>query len=79
MANVDDGGPAFPHSKQLTDYVFSPGMTLRDYFAGQALAGLMASYAQPDAKLPTDARTQHMLARDTYAIADAMLTIREEG
>lgn len=39
-----DGGPAFPsegegHGNPL---YHSPGMTLRDWFAGQALAGLCA-------------------------------------
>lgn len=45
-----DGGPAFPHAnvRQVTnngawkDWHIEHGMTLRDYFAGQALTGLLA-------------------------------------
>jgi hypothetical protein len=51
-ATHNDGGSAFPHE---ADYIRNnsggydfkvdhhPGMTLRDYFAGQALMGLLAS------------------------------------
>ena len=37
----DDGGPAFPNNDQ-NGCAFS-GMTLRDWFAGQALQGMLAS------------------------------------
>lgn len=41
---TNDGGPAFPvtfeHSEATSE---KPGMSLRDYFAGQALAGLLAA------------------------------------
>ena len=43
------------------------GMTLRDYFAGQALAGSLAN---------TDAPTPEIEARWAYEIADAMLAER---
>lgn len=33
MSTKHDGGPAFPHKSQVQS-----GMTLRDWFAGQALA-----------------------------------------
>ena len=61
--------PAFPR-----DYVSGghDGMTLRDYFAGQALTGLLAGRASntfPD-------RT-HMAVL-SYAFADAMLKVRGE-
>ena len=35
-----DGGPAFPMASDVSGH--QPGMTLRDWFAGQALAGLLA-------------------------------------
>jgi len=35
-----DGGPAFPLSVQEPPYYVTNGMTLRDYFAGQVLAGI---------------------------------------
>lgn len=36
MAKSTGAGPAFPHSTPEEDFA---GMELRDYFAGQALAG----------------------------------------
>ena len=58
-----DNPNAFPATRHDT------GMTLRDYFAGQALAGYFAHRT-----------TQHMNAIDcaayVYAMADAMLAER---
>lgn len=48
-----------------------PGMTLRDWFAGQALVGYLAGTAFPT--LPAEVR-----ARAAYAVADAMLAERQE-
>lgn len=61
-----DGGPAFPHC----EYVEIMGMSLRDYFAGQALAGLVATCRDREAVLS--------LAPACYAAADALLTKRKE-
>lgn len=75
---MNTGGPAFPAPEvgvQLHDYngnvsgcrVFTPsqGMTLLDWMAGQALAGLCAS---PETQMPFD--VMHRLA---YGHAEAML------
>ena len=59
----NDGGAAFP-----VMYV-SEGMTLRDYFAGQALAGALAD--------PTFNMPPAQLAELAYMEADAMLAARE--
>lgn len=43
MSKIDDGGPAFPWEDMRDSSgvpMPNPGMTLRDYFAGQALAGI---------------------------------------
>ena len=55
-----------------------PGKTLRDWFAGQALAGWMAgpSNTHPGIDGP-DGRGAQNLARASYAMADAMLAARE--
>lgn len=45
-------------------------MHLRDWFAGQALAGLIAPSSRTD---------PGAFARDAYRIADAMLTERAKG
>jgi hypothetical protein len=65
----DDGGPAFPIETTATPY--APGMSLRDWFAGQALAGLVRS-EQPDG---FPAWVGHAL--DACALADAMLEARK--
>jgi|LakMenE01Jun11ns_1017448.scaffolds.fasta_scaffold9709524_2 hypothetical protein len=73
-APINDGGPAFPHFK--TDPFSSKveicpqgGMTLRDWFAGQALAGLLSD--QTIKCMPDD------FAESAYLAADAMLAARE--
>lgn len=51
MSDMKDGGPAFPRTKVETVPMFGQvvkgmsedGMSLRDWFAGQALAGGRAS------------------------------------
>ena len=46
-APIDDGGPAFP-ALDYTHYQ-KTGMTLRDWFAGQALAALLFEVPPTDA------------------------------
>ena len=74
MKELNDGGPAFPpplvfdqHGKNITwNY---RGMSLRDWFAGQAMAGTVGN---PDCD-----PYPHEIAKTAYAIADAMLKARE--
>jgi hypothetical protein len=63
MDKREDGGPAFP-----TAYAASDGMKLRDWFAGQALAGLTARHEQY--------ASIEEVASLAYAVADAMLAAR---
>lgn len=67
------GGTAFP--RLTTDawdgYV---GMTLRDYFAGQALQGICGHAIGPAVKSGETSAEAH--ARWSYAAADAMLAAR---
>ena len=64
MDKPNDSGPAFPVG-------LLPGMSLRDYFAGQAMAGQLAD---PDGEIDPK-----LIARWSYAYADAMLAEREKG
>lgn len=63
----DNGGNAFP-----TLYHDAPGMTLRDWFAGQALAS-MPDYLKP---MQTDQRIR--MAEWAYGLADALIAERSK-
>ena len=72
MSTINDGGPAFP-----SDNFGQPsqiGMTLRDYVAGQALAGLCVP--GPDDGTIT-AWDFDLIAPVAWKAADAMLKARE--
>jgi hypothetical protein len=71
-APINDGGPAFP-----SDNFGQPshaGMTLRDWFAGQALAGICAPLY--DDESPTIWKHREF-AKGAYMFADAMLAARK--
>lgn len=74
-----DGGPAFPGvSWDDGDRMEESGMTLRDYFAGQALDAI---YTACDRRLVLEPsappETVEGIARAAYRIADAMIAARE--
>ena len=64
------GGPAFPVNTEnvATPGAFEPwpGLSKREWFAGQALAGLLA-------RMPRDAGCD-WYAAEAFAFADAMIT-----
>lgn len=66
-----NGGPAFPSEVNPNPFnpQFNPGMSLRDWFAGQALAGILAD--------ETFDAVPERIAATVYGIADAMLKARE--
>jgi hypothetical protein len=69
MAKID-GGPAFP--LPVTEWnPGNAGMSLRDWFAGQALAGIMAGW-------PANERISEARAAEiSYHAADAMIAERD--
>lgn len=74
---MHDGGPAFPVMFYALDSMGEmaireqfEGMTLRDWFAGQALAGIALDVCD----VP-----QGSVAERCYALADAMIAAREGG
>lgn len=81
---MNDGGPAFPHlhntCQRLGESEMFPGMSLRDWFAGQALAGAMAdARGLWDLEDDGDPDTFNWAARRAYLFADAMLAARGGG
>jgi len=71
---IDDGGPAFPIVTGLDGTIENAGMSLRDYFAGQALSGWLASFG-PDI---TPEKPYRILSRFCYEVADAMIIARKK-
>jgi hypothetical protein len=75
--SINDGGPAFARSGLLLDngdwVAPQDGMTLRDWFAGQALAHIPELLDAHDAN-----KSAEMIAHWSYQIADAMLKARRE-
>ena len=69
MTDKDNGGPAFPQISELGDIAAtSGGMTLRDWFAGQALAGHYCDWGK---------YSMNEIAQMSYTLADAMLEARK--
>ena len=83
MSTQHDGGSAFPLLPPLgpdgtsaVGYPYvSAGMTLRDYFAAKALAGMLANPQGDYSPLTKSAVLGY--AADAYACADAMLNARD--
>jgi hypothetical protein len=78
-ALINDGGPAFPcvyYSEPIgsigPQFTIKGGMTLRDYFAGKALQGMIASCTQQNWQ-------EEYAAKASYQLADAMLKAREKA
>ena len=75
MNEIKDGGMAFPdpgraQSAKQRQELTETGMTLRDYFAAKAMQGISS---HPD----TWGQVIEGIAKEAYAIADAMLKARE--
>ena len=77
MNAQDNGGPAFPSMHSIDgNWSTKPdpdftGMSLRDWFAGQALAGMVAFSGTAGA-----AYGPYEIAGRSYEVADAMLAER---
>lgn len=74
MADERKDYPAFPVT--AGQQVYASGMSLRDWFAGQVLAGMCAHPRGPSQVKDGDLK---MDAELTYRYADAMLQARQKG
>jgi len=82
----DNGGPAFPvpaneYKQQDQGWENYPqGMTLRDYFAGKALAGMLADSERSiklyDSTGEDDVAVAEINAEWAYQLADSMIKER---
>lgn len=71
--DIDWGGQAFPTEGGDQSGLYpDPGMSLRDWFAGQALSGQLANRYQ-------DQYSDAAQASRAYAFADAMIAARKGG
>ena len=86
--NLDDlkehGGPAFPTHRLQWDYgseerelaTKHSGMTLRDYFAAKAMQAQLTAFWAMETR---HGWSHDEIAREAYAMADAMLAARGEA
>ena len=70
---TETGGPAFPCHPGIENPIYD-GMTLRDYFAGKAMEGILASNTEHEHE---DAHIFDAIAEAAYKQADAMLKARQ--
>lgn len=76
---IETGGPAFPETGERGKAAGGEGMTLRDYFAAQAMPAVYRDFwddvrAGRNGCVPGDWKMG--IAIDAYAMADAMLAAR---
>lgn len=74
------GGPAFP--RNILDHghgtltIHESGMSLRDYFAAQAMPAVYSDYCESARTIGFDENWKMGIALGAYKIADAMLAAR---
>ena len=82
MNERNDGGFAFAAAAYDSDTesrLFQTGMSLRDWFAGQALAGLAVTISRERLmELRDGVQAGSIEARAAYRLADAMLAARKD-
>jgi hypothetical protein len=76
---INDGGPAFPCAKKAETmggtlfFTASPGMTLRAWLAGQAMAGLLADHKYHSDERADGETGQQKVARLAVEHADCLI------
>lgn len=88
MSTKNDGGPAFPgglyepqNGGTNDREPWNTGMTIRDWFAGQAIAGVIGAVSndtEAHIEMKKTGSSAGYFARCAYAVADAMLAEREK-
>lgn len=89
MSTQPDGGPAFPQVpvKDVHDNIVTvgaymageSGMSLRDWFVGQALVGILSNHdLVTDIDVRSPKSTRDAVADYAVAVADSVLKAREQ-
>ena len=73
---IDDGGQAFPVAASNR---YTPGMSLRDWFAGQALVSVLSALGDMKTGRDNPAGQQRAVAMVAYDIADSMIAQRTKA
>jgi len=76
--------PAFPHAGEPEDHDWyikqgAAGMTLRDYFAAQAISAVSGYVATGSHLDPSALSHAHTIAEHAYMIADMLLMVRDDA
>lgn len=69
------GGYAFPHMMAQGHKDYAGGMTLRDWFAGNAMCRMLTVAAEAHVSMKSD--IPKIIASKAYEMADAMLEARK--
>lgn len=82
MSDKPENPPAFPRAAQIEPLIYGQsGMTLRDWFAGQALMGFVANQSAMleviKAHNEDGVIARGWVAHTMYQFADAMLAARQ--
>lgn len=78
---INDGGPAFPGQKwwEFTqEWAPVSGMSLKDYFAAKAIAGVMSAWGMDGGSGGSNGFYPEEIAKKAYAIANAMIAERSK-
>ena len=82
MSEKNTGGPAYPtisNVENKQDWITEEGMTLRDYFAGQALTLVWDAMDKGySGFIDKDDVSSDEIARGAYQLADAMIKERNK-
>lgn len=84
MTQKRDGGPAFPVPQMVypkdgaPHYIIDGGLSIRDWFAGQALPGIINGFVNEYGHLPETQAQWEGVARKADICADHTMYNREE-
>ena len=81
MMTKETGGSAFPTTQYVTGFYPSghtEGMTLRDYFAGQAMQGLLSNPKLMDSIIKEGGAYSGWVEESAWSWADGMLKARDK-